>query len=371
MRNMSEYIYERKDWPDYRWDNGKVIGLLGEVRNMQGRLLGRMESLGFELKREAVLNAVTLEVVKSSEIEGEILSLEQVRSSVARHLGIEIDDPIEPEKNVEGIVDMMVDAVENYQMPLTKERLFAWHSGLFPAGRSRLSRITVGAWRMDLKGPMQVISGAIGKETIHFQAPKAAMVEREMGKFMKWYNREGNNDQVLKSAVAHLWFITIHPFEDGNGRIARALAEMLLSRSDKSNLRFYSMSSRIRTERKKYYRVIEKTQKGDLDITEWLIWYLSCLMNAIKSTESVLAKVLHKAEFWRINSDKIINSRQKFVINRLYEGFEGKLTTSKWAKINKCSSDTALRDIQDLINKGLLRKDEMAGGRSTNYILNN
>jgi len=369
MRCMAEYIYQKKEWPHFKWDNGKIIDLLGEVRNMQGRILGRMESLGFELKREAFLDTVTLEVLKSSEIEGEMLSQEQVRSSVARHLGIKIVDAVESERNVDGIVDMMIDAVENYPLPLTKQRLFAWHSSLFPAGRSRLSRIIVGAWRKDIKGPMLVVSGAIGKETIHFQTPAASMVEREMGRFIKWFNSEDYCDQIIKSAVAHLWFITIHPFADGNGRIARALADMLLARSDKTNLRFYSMSARIRAERKEYYRILEKTQKGDLDVTEWLLWYLNCLLNALGSTESVLARVLNKAEFWRNNSDKILNERQRYMLNLMLEGFAGKLTTSKWAKINKCSSDSALRDIQDLIGKGLLKKDEIAGGRSTNYIL--
>lgn len=370
MRSMAEYIYQKKEWPHFKWDNGGIIDLLGEVRNMQGRILGRMESLGFALKREAFIDTMTLEVLKSSEIEGEMLSLEQVRSSVARRLGIEIADPVESERDVDGIVDMMIDAVENYQLPMTKERLFAWHSSLFPAGRSRLSRIITGGWRKDLKGPMQVVSGVIGKETIHFQAPAASVVDREMERFIKWFNREDNNEYIIRSAVAHLWFVTVHPFEDGNGRIARALAEMLLARSDKSNLRFYSMSARIRTERKEYYRVLEKTQKGGLDITEWLLWYLNCLLNALGSTESVLGKVLYKAEFWRNNSDKSLNERQRSMLNVLLEGFEGKLTTSKWAKINKCSSDTALRDIQDLIAKGILNKDELPGGRSTNYILN-
>jgi Fic family protein len=366
---MTEYIYQRKEWPDFKWDTEKIIDLLGEVRNMQGRILGRMESLGFEVKREAFLDIVTLEVVKSSDIEGEILSQEQVRSSVARHLGIEIADPVESGRDVDGIVDMMLDAVENYHLPLTEERLFAWHTSLFPGGRSRISRIIVGAWRKDLKGPMQVVSGSIGKEIIHFQAPAASMVEREMRGFINWFNRNDYNDQIIKSAVAHLWFITVHPFADGNGRIARAIAEMLLARSDKSNLRFYSMSARIRTERKEYYRILEKTQKSDLDITEWLLWYLSCLLNALRSTESLLARVLSKAEFWRNNSDKILSERQRSMLNLLLEGFEGKLTTSKWAKINKCSADTALRDIQDLISKGILKKDE-SGGRSTNYLLN-
>ena len=365
-----KYIYQHIDWPDFIWEKGKVINLLGDVRNKQGRLLGRMESIGFDLQSDAILDTMTLEVVKSSEIEGEILSLEMVRSSVARHLGIEILNPVESGRNVEGMVGMIIDATENYQSALTSERLFAWHSSFFATGGSKLARITAGAWRKDIKGPMQVVSGAIGKETVHFQAPSASLVELEMEEFITWFNQEDNTDQIIKSAIAHLWFITIHPFEDGNGRIARVLADLLLARSDKTNQRFYSMSAQIRTERKEYYRILEKTQKGGLDITEWILWYLNCLMNALKSAESVLTKVLQKADFWRNNSYIILNERQRSMLSRLLEGFEGKLNTSKWATITKCSSDTALRDIQYLLNKGLLQKDEKAGGRSTNYILN-
>ena len=365
-----KYIYQHIDWPDFIWEKGKVINLLGDVRNKQGRLLGRMESIGFDLQSDAILDTMTLEVVKSSEIEGEILSLEMVRSSVARHLGIEILNPVESGRNVEGMVSMIIDATENYKSALTSERLFAWHSSLFATGGSRPARITAGAWRKDIKGPMQVVSGAIGKETVYFQAPAASLIELEMEEFITWFNQEDNTDQIIKSAIAHLWFITIHPFEDGNGRIARVLADLLLARSDKTNQRFYSMSAQIRTERKEYYRILEKTQKGGLDITEWILWYLNCLMNALKSAESVLTKVLQKAEFWRNNSYIILNKRQRSMLSRLLEGFEGKLNTSKWATITKCSSDTALRDIQDLISKGILMKDEMPGGRSTNYILN-
>jgi Fic family protein len=366
---MMEYIYQNSDWPDFRWEKGKVINLLGDVRNKQGRLLGKMESIGFNLQREAFLDTMTLEVVKSSEIEGEILSLEQVRSSVAKHLGIEMAYPVESGRNVEGVVSMMIDATENYRSSLTKERLFEWHSSLFKTGGKKSAGITAGAWRKDLKGPMQVVSGAIGKEIVHFQAPDASLVEKEMTRFLKWFNVQDDNDQIIKSAIAHLWFVTVHPFEDGNGRIARALAELLLVRSDKSSQRFYSMSAQIRIERKEYYRILEKTQRGGPDITEWIVWYLNCLMNAIGSAEIVLTKVLQKAEFWRNNSDKILNERQRSVLSRLIDGFGGKLNTSKWATITKCSTDTALRDIQDLISKGILKKDEIPGGRSTNYIL--
>jgi Fic family protein len=328
-----------------------------------------MESLGFDLKNEAVLDTLTLDVVKSSEIEGELLDQAQVRSSVARHLGIDIAGSVESDRSVDGIVDMMIDATQNYHQVLTTERLFNWHSALFLSGGSGIRKISVASWHTDSSGPMQVVSGAIGRERVHFQAPEAAAVAREMERFVEWFNRDDNTDLVLKSAVAHLWFVTIHPFEDGNGRIARALAEMLLARSDKSVQRFYSMSARIRIERKEYYRILEKTQKGGLDITEWILWYLNCLMNALHSTESILARVIHKSAFWRNNSDIIFNARQRSMLNRLLEGFDGKLTTSKWAKITKCSPDTALRDIQDLISRGIIKKAEEAGGRSTNYEL--
>jgi Fic family protein len=366
---MTRFIYENKRWPDFTWDDQRIINSLGDVRNLQGKVLGRMDSLGFEYRNEAVLDTITLDVIKSSEIEGVFLDLDQVRSSVARHLGIDVAGMVESDRRVEGIVDIMIDATQNFKRPLSVERLFDWHSSLFPTGRRGISKITPAAWRTDSRGPMLVISGVIGKEKVHFQAPPANLVAGEMERFMEWFNSEEYTDLVLKSAVAHLWFVTIHPFEDGNGRIARALAEILLARSDKSAHRYYSMSTRIRTERKEYYTILEKTQKGGLDITDWLLWYLNCLMNALRSTESILARVIHKAAFWRNNADIILNGRQRSMLNRLLEGFDGKLTTSKWAKIAKCSPDTALRDIQDLINKGILHKNEKAGGRSTNYEL--
>jgi Fic family protein len=366
---MTTYIYQNKEWPDFTWYDQRIINLLGAVRNLQGRVLGRMDSLGFNYRNEAVLDTMTLDVIKSSEIEGVFLNPEQVRSSVARHLGIDVAGMVESDRNADGIVDIMIDATQEYELPLSVDRLFNWHSALFPTGRSGISKITVSAWRNDSKGPMQVISVVIGKEKVHFKAPPANLVAGEMERFVEWFNKDDNTDLVLKSAVAHLWFVTIHPFEDGNGRIARALAEMLLARSDKSAQRFYSMSATIRTERKEYYRILEKTQKGGLDITDWLLWYLSCLMNALHSTESILARVIHKAAFWRNNSDITFNARQRSMLNRLLEGLDGKLTTSKWAKISKCSSDTALRDIQDLISRGIMKKAEEAGGRSTNYEL--
>jgi Fic family protein len=369
MRSMTDFIYQHKNWPDFKWDSGKLIDALGEVRNIQGRLLGKMGCLGFELRNEAALDTMTLEVVGSSEIEGVTLDKEQVRSSVARHLGIDIAGSLESDRNVEGIVDMMIDATQNYRLVLSEERLFAWHSALFPSGRSGIRKIIVASWRTDSRGPMQVVSGAIRKEKAHFQAPEANLVAGEMKRFIEWFNREDDTDLVLKSAVAHLWFVTIHPFDDGNGRIARALTDQLLARSDKSSQRFYSMSARIQLERKEYYRILEKTQRGDPEITDWLRWFLNCLHNALKSTESIHTRVMHKAAFWNTHSTKILNTRQQLMLNRILDGSEGKLTSSKWAGITKCSADTALRDIQDLMVKGILKKDEKAGGRSTNYKL--
>ncbi len=365
---MNVYIYQHKNWPDFTWDNEQILHLLGEVRNKQGKIMGRMESLGFDLKKEAELDTLTLDIIKSTEIEGEILNLEQVRSSIARRLGLEIAGSVESGRNVDGIVDMMMDATQNLDKPLTAGRLFDWHAALFPTGRSGMFKITVGDWRNDLTGPMQVVSGAMGKEKVHIQAPDSSCIEKEMDVFIDWFNNEDRIDMVLKAAIAHLWFVTIHPFDDGNGRITRALTDMLLARSDKSPQRFYSMSAQIRKKRKQYYEILEKTQKGNLDVTGWLLWFLNVLMNALESTESVLSKVLFKADFWTKHSKTIINERQRLLLNKLIDRFEGKLTSSKWAKIAKCSSDTALRDIQDLINKGILIKSE-AGGRSTSYDL--
>jgi Fic family protein len=339
---------------------------VSEARNLQGRLIGKMESLGFELRDEALLETLTLDVLKSAEIEGEILNPEQVRSSIAQRLGMEFAGAIMSDRNVDGMVDMMIDATRNCFKPLTTERLFDWHAALFPMGRSGIFKITVADWRKDTSGQMQVVSGAAGREKVHFQAPDADLIEMEMNRFVKWFNEENKIDLVIKAAIAHLWFVTIHPFQDGNGRITRALTDMLLAQSDKSTQRFYSMSAQIRIERKEYYEILEKTQKGDLDISEWIKWFLSCLINALKATDNILTRVLLKADFWNRNSKTIINERQKKVLNKLLDGFEGKLTSMKWAKITKCSKDTAIRDINDLINKDILQK-ESAGGRSTNY----
>lgn len=369
MRRIATYIYEHENWTDFIWDHKKVLIKLGEVRNLQGRLLGKMDSLGFDLQKEAQLNTLTLDVLKSSEIEGEYLDKEQVRSSIARRLGIDLAGLVESDRHVDGIVEMMLDATERFDAPLTKERLFGWHAALFPSGWSNLYKITVADWRKDTTGPMQVVSGPIGREKVHFQAPNSDKIESEMREFIDWIENDKVTDLVLKAAIAHLWFVTIHPFDDGNGRITRAITDMILARSDKTTRRFYSMSAQIRVERKQYYENLEKTQKGNSDITEWILWFLQCLQNAIESTEETLSKILRKAEFWRLHSTTILNDRQHKMITRLLDGFDGKLTTSKWAKMNKCSQDTALRDIQDLMKKHILQK-EASGGRSTNYELN-
>jgi len=368
MPRMKVYIYQQDDWPNFKWNSDEFVGLLSEARNLQGRLFGKMESLGFDLRNEAFLDTLTLDVLKSSEIEGEFLNSDQVRSSVARKLGMEIAGSVESDRDVDGVVEMMLDATQNSFKPLTKERLFDWHAALFPTGRSGMSKITVADWRKDTTGPMQVVSGAMGKEKVHFQAPDSSRVDNEMSMFLDWLNNNIENDLVLKAAIAHLWFVTIHPFDDGNGRIARALTDMLLAHSDKSTQRFYSMSAQIRLERKEYYEILENTQKGNLDITEWIKWFLNCLINSLKSTDIVLNRVLFKAEFWRKHSNTIINERQKKLLNKILDGFEGKLTSSKWAKIAKCSKDTAIRDINDLISKDILKKEE-GGGRSTSYVL--
>jgi len=344
------------------------VRLLSEVRHRQGRLIGRMETLGFQLRDEAVLQTLTEEVIKSSEIEGEVLDREQVRSSIARRLGMDIGGLTPADRNVEGVVEMTLDATQRYAEPLTEERLFAWHAALFPTGRSGMTRITVGGWRTDKTGPMQVVSGPMGKEQVHYEAPGAGRLKQEMKRFLDWFNRDDNMDLVVKAAVAHLWFVTIHPFDDGNGRIARALADMMLARSEHSAQRFYSMSAQIRQERKAYYQILERTQKGDLDISAWLEWFLDCLGRAFDRAETTLAAVLKKAHFWDKHAGTSFNDRQKKILNQLLNGFEGKLTTVKWAKLAKCSHDTALRDIEDLIRKGILVKDA-AGGRSTSYSL--
>jgi len=362
------YIHEQADWPQLSWNKEYLTDLLAVVRYRQGRLIGHMQALGFDLRAEATLQTLTQEVIKSSEIEGEVLDRDQVRSSLAKRLGIDIARSVAADRNVEGVVEMMIDATQNFDKALTADRLFAWHAALFPTGRSGMNKITVGAWRTGERGPMQVISGAIGKTKVHFQAPDASEMESEMTRFLDWYNAGQETDPVLKAALAHLWFVTIHPFEDGNGRIARAIADMQLARADDCPQRFYSMSAQIRKERKTYYNILESTQKGSLDVTEWMEWFLNCLDRALLATSDILANVMKKARFWENNAGIGLNDRQRLMIDRLLNGIEGKMTSSKWAKMGKCSQDTATRDIQDLMNKGILVKEE-AGGRSTSYAL--
>ncbi|MBC7919944.1 MAG: Fic family protein [Ferruginibacter sp.] len=362
------YIYQRAEWPAFIWSPSSLEPLLGTVRHRQGRLIGRMETLGFDLRAEAVLHNLTLDVLKSNEIEGEILNPDQVRSSIARRLGMDIAGLIPADRNVEGVVEMMGDAIQNFNQPLTEDRLFGWHSALFPAGRRGTQKIRIGAWRDNRTGPMQVVSGPMGRERVHFVAPDADVLEKEMRRFIDWFNAEMAIDPVLKAAIAHLWFLTIHPFDDGNGRIARTIADMQLARADGTTQRFYSMSAQIRQERNAYYETLEKTQRGTLDITAWLEWFLACLNRGLEATGHTLAGVLKKAHFWRENAAKPFSDRQRLMLNKLLDGFEGKLTSSKWAKIAKCSQDTATRDIQSLIDQGVLLKDS-AGGRSTSYLL--
>ncbi|PPQ16057.1 DUF4172 domain-containing protein [Bradyrhizobium sp. AC87j1] len=362
------YIHERAEWPEFEWNSEKLAEALVQVRHQQGRLLGRMESLGFQLKAEASLQSLTEEIVKSSEIEGEILDRDQVRSSIAQRLGIEIGALTPAERNVEGVVELMLDATQKYDQALTTDRLFGWHAALFPTGRSGMQKITVGGWRTEEAGPMQVISGAFGREKVHFEAPAAKRLSTEMKAFLDWFNADREQDPVIKAALAHLWFVTIHPFEDGNGRIARAIADLALARSEHSPQRFYSMSAQIRKERKAYYDILERTQRGTLDITHWLDWFLGCLGRAFDGADAIIGNVLQKAAFWEKHGASDLNDRQRLMLNRLLEGFEGKLTSSKWEKIAKTSQPTATRDINDLIKRGILQKDA-AGGRSTSYSL--
>lgn len=360
------YINQLLDWPRFRWSRARIARILASVRHRQGRLIGHMEALGFDLRQEAVLQTLTSDVLKSSEIEGEPLNAGQVRSSIARRLGIDIGGLKPADRNVEGIVETTLDATRNYAQRLTTERIFAWHASLFPTGRSGMKRIVAGAWRDDRSGPMEVVSGPIGKEHIYFEAPTAARLDGEMQVFLEWFNTDTKIDPVLKAGLAHLWFATIHPFEDGNGRIARAIADLALARSEDSPQRFYSMSAQIRQERSAYYEILEQTQKGTMDITGWIVWFLGCLGRAIDGAQTVLSAVLAKARFWERVRHVSLNERQRIVLNRVLDGFRGKLTTSKYAKLAKCSQDTALRDILRLVESGILVRNA-EGGRSTSY----
>jgi Fic family protein len=364
-----QYIHQKTGWPDLRWDNTRLLPLLADVRHRQGRLVGRMEGLGFRLRSEATLATLTSDVVKSSAIEGEFLDAAQVRSSIARRLGLDFAGETKSGRDVEGVVEMMLDATQKFAQPLTRKRLFAWHASLFPTGHSGMRKITVGAWRPASIGAMQVVSGPIGRERVHFEAPASNRLEREVLAFLDWFEADNGIDPVLRAGLAHFWFVTIHPFEDGNGRISRAIADLALARADGGRERYYSMSTQIEAEKKQYYLKLEQNQKGGLDITPWLEWFLGCLGRAVEGAENALANVLRKAKVWeQINSQEPVNDRQRKVINRLLGGFEGKLSTSKYAKLAKCSADTALRDIKILLDRGIFIQDE-GGGRNTSYRL--
>jgi len=362
---VAKYIYQYKSWPKFTWRETDINSIFGEVRNLQGKITGQMNSLGFAAKEEATLTTLTQDVIKSSEIEGQKLDYNQVRSSIARRLGINMAGLVPANRNTEGVVEMMLDATQNYEKPLTNKRLFGWHSALFPTGHSGMHKIEAGRYRT---GEMQIVSGAMGKEKNHFEAVPANKVKEEMDRFLKWFNDKSSFDPVLKAAIAHFWFIIIHPFDDGNGRIARAISDLMLARADKAKERYYSMSSQILIERKQYYAILQKVQHSSGDITDWLEWFLNCLKNSLLATETTLKKILRKTEFWKVHENSMFNERQRLVLNKLFDGFEGKLKSSKWAKVAKCSPDTALRDIKDLIEKGILRQEQQ-GGRSTNYEL--
>lgn len=370
MRRKTDYIHQRTGWPKLAWDGGALAELLGAVRHKQGRLLGKMQTLGFNLQTEASLSVLTHEVVKSSAIEGEVLNPDEVRSSIARRLGLDVAGLPKAGRDVEGVVEMMLDATRNFDAPLTKKRLCDWHASLFPTGRSGMRRIKVGGWRTKAAGPMRVVSGPVGRERVHFEAPEAGRLNSEMSQFVKWFNANAPVDPVLKAGIAHCWFVTIHPFEDGNGRVARAIADMALVRADGIKDRFYSMSLQIESERNEYYRQLESAQRGDLDITPWLEWFLNCLDRVLDGADQALGAVLYKARLWQRINLSPVNERQRLVINRMLppEDFKGLLSTSKYAKLAKCSTDTALRDIRELLERGVLVQNP-SGGRSTSYRL--
>ncbi|MEM9847052.1 MAG: Fic family protein [Bacteroidota bacterium] len=362
---MAKYIYQYNSWPNFEWDEQAIQAILGKIRYLQGKLLGRMSAFGFSVKTETLLSTLTMDILKSSEIEGEKLNYEQVRSSIARKLGLDDQDMIYPSKDVEGVVEMMLDATQNYAQKLDEDRLFAWHAALFPTGRSGLQKIETACYRT---GEMQIVSGAMGRERVHYHAPPPEQVKREMDTFLTWLHEENQLDEVVKSAIAHFWFIIIHPFDDGNGRIARAISDLLLARSENNTFRCYSLSNQMLLERKAYYNKLQEVQYSEGDITEWILWFLNCLHRALQATEVTIKKVIRKAGFWERHQTTAMNNRQRLILNKLLDGFVGKLKTSKWAKITKSSQDTALRDIKDLIEKGILQQ-EAAGGRSTNYEL--
>ena len=368
MSGDYKYIWQANDWPNWRFDLAVLAGPMAEVSRAQGLLMGRLADVGMALRDQASLAVLTEDVIKTSEIEGEHLNVESVRSSIARRLGVDIGAMAPVDRHVEGVVEMVLDATAHCTEPMTQERLFGWHAALFPNGYSGLSKITVAGWRNDASGPMQVVSGPIGRQRVHFEAPPAGQLEAETSRFLDWLNSDSNAPALLKAGLGHLWFVTLHPFDDGNGRIARAIGDLLLARADGSPQRFYSLSAQIQRERKAYYEILERTQKGSLDVTEWLVWFIDALHRAVDQAQHTLEGVLTKARFWRHWDAMPLNERQVNLLNRLLDGFDGKLTSSKWAAIAKCSPDTALRDINDLLARGVLRKSD-SGGRSTSYVL--
>ena len=366
------YIWQASDWPSWRYDLAALAQSLADVSRAQGLLMGRLADVGMALRDQASLSVLTEDVIKTSEIEGEQLNLASVRSSIARRLGVDIGALAPVDRHVEGVVEMVLDATANSKAPVTRDRLFGWHAALFPTGYSGLVRIKTGGWRDDATGPMQVVSGPMGRQSVHFEAPPADALESETRRFLTWANSESTEPSLIKAGLAHLWFVTLHPFDDGNGRIARALGDLFLARADGSPQRFYSLSAQIQRERKAYYDILERTQKQSLDVTEWLAWFLETLHRAVDQAQHTLDAVLAKTRFWQrcaAPGSAPLNERQVKLVNRLLDGFEGKLTSSKWAAIAQCSPDTALRDITDLLARGVLRKSD-AGGRSTSYELN-
>lgn len=368
LTRTPRYIWQLPDWPHFTYDTDTLAAPLAQVHRAQGQLMGRMAELGMAQREQATLQVLTQEVIKTSEIEGERLSLDAVRSSIARRLGLDIGALAPSDRHVDGVVDVVLDATRNYDQPLTAERLFGWHAALFPTGYSGRVRITVAAWRADASGPMEVVSGAEGREKVHFTAPPANSLPEQTQAFLQWFNAAPVGDALIKAGLAHLWLVTLHPFDDGNGRISRAVGDMALARAEGTSPRFYSFSAQIQRERKDYYDQLEATQKGPLDVTPWLSWFLGCLLRAVQGADATLAGVLDKAQFWQRWAGTPMNERQTKVLNRVLDGFEGKLTNAKWAALGKCSADTALRDINDLLARGVLRRLE-GGGRSTGYEL--
>ncbi|MDI1338446.1 Fic family protein [Polaromonas sp.] len=362
------YIWQSSDWPHFSYDASALAAPLAQVHRAQGQLMGRMAELGMTQREQATLQVLTQEVIKTSEIEGERLDLDAVRSSIARRLGLDIGALAPSDRHVDGVVDVVLDATRNFDKPLTQERLFGWHAALFPTGYSGRVRITVAGWRLDASGPMEVVSGPVGREKVHFTAPPADTLPAQTDAFLQWFNAAPVGDALIKAGLAHLWLVTLHPFDDGNGRISRAVGDMALARAEGTGQRFFSFSAQIQRERKDYYAQLETTQKGQLDVTPWLSWFLGCLLRAVQGADTTLAGVLDKAQFWQRCAGTPMNTRQTQVLNRVLDGFEGKLTNARWAALGKCSADTALRDINDLLARGVLRRLE-GGGRSTGYAL--